>query len=767
MPRDAMTRATMVVAAVGLAVVLAWATGPSARAAAAFAQTPTFRSGVDLIPIDVQVIDNDGRPVDGLTLDQFTVTIDGRPRRVVSVDLIDHRTTAAAPSAKAVTTSVGGTSDSSAIVPPRRIIIVAVDTYSLDAATAAPILASARAFVEKLPADDEVGLFAYPTGMKIDPTTDHAAIARALGTVVIQRDAPPEGEFHLTPAEIVDLSTWTLGRPTAQAQQLISTLCQGDATCLIRLDAEVTGALMHDEAMAQMSAGTLSALIRELGKVPLRKTVVLVSGGFVTADVPGARPDNQEPGTQVGKTAAAADVNVYTLFIDPSLRKMTSAETRFAPRGVPDVRREGDLYKQWLDEFSGRAGGSLFRVTSTDGRAAFDRILSETSAYYLLGVESTPGDRDGRPHEMRVRVRDKRLTVRGRSWIIPPKPGAPPIVVDVADRTASAPAPAPATPAATAAAAPVAPEVRALADAFDRDDRAAIAKAMSGSKGDALIRAFREGGSPWPTSPRRTAAFALDLAAAGMRAESIFTKQEASRLIAEYALRVRQPEPNDPFECAWLRVATEGLEGLFEPSVGATFIARAAERCPADPRFPLALAVIRDQQVRLGESALAPVREPAKEIPDGQRRALDAFTAAATSADTKHEAIARIAWLHFRAARYGEGVKAIETLTTPAPEPAVQYLVDVIRGQLLRALDRPDEAIAAFRAALVTWPRGQAARLALMTLLVNRGQHDEAAALAEQIETAGVEDTDPWWLYWVGDYRTYSTARAQLRGLMP
>jgi VWFA-related protein len=760
-----------IAAAVGAGVVagVLWTTaaGPTLAADAA-PQTPTFRSGVDLIPVDVQVVDGDGRPVDGLTIDQFEVTISGRKRRVVSVDLIDHRTTSAAPSTMAVTTTAGA--PESSMIPPRRVVILAVDTYSLDPATAAPILASARAFVEKLPADDEVGLFAYPMGLKVDPTTDHAAIARAIGQIAIQRDAPPAGEFSLTPSEIVDLSTWAFlsGRSTPEAASLVSRLCSGDPTCAVRLQAEVTGAILQYEAMAQMSAGALSALVRELGKVPLRKTVVLVSGGFVTADLPGARPDNQEPGTQVGKTAAAADVNVYTLFVDPSLRKNMSAETRLAPRAINgiSITRDSALYEQWLDQFSGRAGGSLFRVASGDGQFAFDRILSETSAYYLLGVESTPGDRDGRAHEMRVRVRDKRLTVRGRSWIIPPKPEAAPAVVEVADRAAAAPAPAVAAAASVASPAPVAPAVRELADAFERDDRAAIANAMSGSKGESLIRAFRDGGSPWPASPRRTAAFALDLAAAGMRADFLFTRQESSRLLAQYALQVRQPQPNDPFECAWLRVATEGLEGLFEPSVGATFVTRAAERCPADPRFTLAMAVIRDQQVRLGESALAPAREPAKTIPDGQQRALDALALAAAKAETKHEAIARTAWLHFRGARYAEGLKTIDTLTTPAPEPAVQYLVDVIRGQLLRALDRPDEAIAAFRAALVTWPRGQAARLALMTLLVNRGQHDEAAALADQIETATVDDTDPWWLYWVGDYRTYSQARAQLRELM-
>ena len=55
-------------------------------------QSPTFRSGVDLLTVDVGVIDSTGKPVDDLHAPDFIVKIDGQVRRVQSVNLvrIDH-----------------------------------------------------------------------------------------------------------------------------------------------------------------------------------------------------------------------------------------------------------------------------------------------------------------------------------------------------------------------------------------------------------------------------------------------------------------------------------------------------------------------------------------------------------------------------------------------------------------------------------------------------------------------------------------------------
>ena len=66
------------------------------------------------------------------------------------------------------------------------------------------------------------------------------------------------------------------------------------------------------------------------------------------------------------------------------------------------------------------------RSEQVHGEFAFDRILKETSAHYLLGVEPLPKDRDGRAHQLRLKVAERGVTVRSRSWVILPKDGKTP-----------------------------------------------------------------------------------------------------------------------------------------------------------------------------------------------------------------------------------------------------------------------------------------------------------------------------------------------------
>src|SRR6202171_554177 len=70
-----------------LAAVVAFAVS-SAVASAQQPATPKFQSGVEIVPIDVTVVDGTGRPVQNLGPTDFTVRIDGQPRRVVSAEFV-------------------------------------------------------------------------------------------------------------------------------------------------------------------------------------------------------------------------------------------------------------------------------------------------------------------------------------------------------------------------------------------------------------------------------------------------------------------------------------------------------------------------------------------------------------------------------------------------------------------------------------------------------------------------------------------------------
>ena len=59
---------------------------------------PTFRTGVDVVQLDVTVLDKDRHPVRGLTADDFTILERGKPQSIVAFSAVD--VPAPAPSAE-------------------------------------------------------------------------------------------------------------------------------------------------------------------------------------------------------------------------------------------------------------------------------------------------------------------------------------------------------------------------------------------------------------------------------------------------------------------------------------------------------------------------------------------------------------------------------------------------------------------------------------------------------------------------------------------
>jgi hypothetical protein len=195
--------------------------------------------------------------------------------------------------------------------------------------------------------------------------------------------------------------------------------CARDPRCPPQIRSEAVSLANFYEAQVTYSLNGLSQLVYSIGSYPGRKTVVLLSAGMATTDRPGGRPDISGLAKIVGEAAAAANTTLYTLHLDRTYMNTFSAEASRIDR--LEITREQAVISRWLDEFSGASGGALMRVLVGDGEQAFDRLLRETSAYYLLAVEPAEADRDGKPRELRVRVNGRGMTVRSRTLVVIPK----------------------------------------------------------------------------------------------------------------------------------------------------------------------------------------------------------------------------------------------------------------------------------------------------------------------------------------------------------
>jgi VWFA-related protein len=400
-------------------------------------QQPTFRSTVDRIAVEAQVVDATGMPVGAMTPADFEVTLNGRRRRVVSADFTRVESAHAAVPFSPLPPISSGPPSLQTSTP--RTFVLAVDASSFEIGAAKGPLEAARDFVSSLPPGDHLGLYVYPSGPRVPPGDGRALVRQAL-TSVVGSQMRFAGRYHLRPSEVVDITGASGGANPAgiavrvRTSQLTASQidanpvfgvqareCPDDPECGSRIIAEATAMALHLESQLHRSLAGLEALFLALSDLPGRKTVVLVTAGVIVSDRPGSRPDVGDLSRALGQRAAEANAVVYTVLADASFTGGYAANQR----RVADVEwdRDRSMSGDWLDRFSASAGGLLIHAPIGSGEFAFERILRETSGYYLLGVEPAPDDRDGRPRELRVKVTKRGVTVRNRQWVVVPKGG--------------------------------------------------------------------------------------------------------------------------------------------------------------------------------------------------------------------------------------------------------------------------------------------------------------------------------------------------------
>ena len=250
-------------------------------------QLPVFRAGVELLEVDVSVVDDQGEPITDLSGSEFSVSVDGEPRRIAAAQFIDLRpATTASRAASAVASDFSYTANSA--TARGRLIMLAVDRESISFGEGRQVMRAGGDFLDMLGPTDQVALITVPPpGPSVDFTTDHQLVRERLEMEVgvgssDHATLPIEGfdAMGLTEAEGV-LAQDALG------MQVMRRVCgaAADPACEQTLRQEAWAVVMDmgDRPRTSQSVWALERLLRGLREIEGRKFIVWISERLVTA----------------------------------------------------------------------------------------------------------------------------------------------------------------------------------------------------------------------------------------------------------------------------------------------------------------------------------------------------------------------------------------------------------------------------------------------------------------------------------------------------
>jgi VWFA-related protein len=364
---------------------------------------PQFRSATELVLVNVVVRDKAGNVVRGLTADDFSIAEDGRPQTITSFDFeeLDKPTAVAdAGRSEAILTPemVRTKADTAtAAAPPidmhgRRLMVFFFDLSSMQPEEIERAVKTAHAYVDqRLAPADLVAVASFSTSLHVD-------------------------QDFTADREILDAA---LDRFGGQAGQGFEEGTTGDAEGT----PDTGGAFTPDDTEFNIfntdrRLEALQTLSAALGGIQQKKSVVYFSSGM--------NQTGQENQVEIRRTtdrANRANVSIYAADMRGLQAIAAGGEAgQASTRGVSTFSGASTLTQ--ITRLSATQDTLTTIAEDTGGRAFFDsndfgdvfrRVVSDTSAYYVLGYSSTNPALDGKFRRIKVQVKRPGVRVESRS----------------------------------------------------------------------------------------------------------------------------------------------------------------------------------------------------------------------------------------------------------------------------------------------------------------------------------------------------------------
>jgi VWFA-related protein len=422
-----MGRTSRHLAALGVAFFIAFAlrgdaqqTQPPPPQTPAQQPPPVFKTGINYVRVDVIVSDKQGNPVDNLQEADFEVTEDGKPQKIDAFKLVklDGGTLEASQhTPRAIRTDFD--EEAEAARDDVRLFSIFLDDYHVRRGSSMAVRGQLARFVERqLGPTDMIGLM-YPleSTSSVRMTRNHEAIMKGVEQFLGRKfDYTPkndmEEKYAHYPAEVVE------------------------------------------QVRNQVSLSAIRSLIVHMGSLKEgRKALILVSEGYTNilppqmrdpvASLPGyGNPDKYNPMAGVGDMNEDRARFLNNVDINNDLREIYSYANRYNvaiytvdPRGLAanefdinegvNIQTDSQYLNASLDTLRVLADNSDGRaiINRNDLEAGMKQIMRDSSAYYLIGYNSSQTPTDGKFHEIKVRVRRPGIQVRARKgyWALTPE----------------------------------------------------------------------------------------------------------------------------------------------------------------------------------------------------------------------------------------------------------------------------------------------------------------------------------------------------------
>src|SRR5271169_2506976 len=347
-----------------------------AQQAAAHQSSAVLRSSSDLVRIDVEVTDKSGKPIKGLTANQFTITDEGKPQAITSFSFADIEAieTATADETKPIVVAVdndGPNSPSADAISDglrdRRLIVLFFDLTSMQTDDLLRAHDAADKFVkQQMTKADVVAVVVFSTRINVlaNFTNDRTVLGRAIA--------------QLTPDNSSNL-----------ASPLYAAAANGEYDVQ-----EYTGAAYTPDETefnvfnTDQKLAAVEGLADVLGGIPGRKAMVEFTGGITQTG-----EENRTQLRAATDAANRADVSIYSidsrgLFAAPpggdATTNAATGTSMFTGASVFHQIDQREDSRDTLATLSTDTGGRAF-FDLGDLSEAFPKIQQENGGYYLLG----------------------------------------------------------------------------------------------------------------------------------------------------------------------------------------------------------------------------------------------------------------------------------------------------------------------------------------------------------------------------------------------